>query len=122
IPRWMFDAAHCATLRLADLPHADCATLRTLKNSIAEQRVSVKASGLQPQLSRQAGHGDTDDSDSKSKSDETAGAIRRTTRRTALERSHSIHTRRSEKTSGATARQCSDERSSSHSSKPGRAR
>jgi hypothetical protein len=122
IPKWMFDAAHCATMRLTEQAYVDCATLRALKNSIAEQRVSVKASVLQPQLSRQAGHGDKDDSDFKSKSDESAGAIRRTTRRTALERSHSIHTRRSEKTSGATARQCSDERSSSHSSKPGRAR
>ena len=43
-PRWMFDAAHCATLRLTERPHVDCATLRTLKNSITEQRVSVKAS------------------------------------------------------------------------------
>ena len=62
VPKWMFDAAHCATLRLAEQPHVDCATLRTLKSSIAEQRVSVKVSVLQPQLSRQAGHGDTDGS------------------------------------------------------------
>ena len=122
IPKWMFDAAHCATMRLREQAHVDCATLRALKNSIAEQRVSVKASVLQPQLSRQAGHGDKDDSDSKNKSDESAGAIRRTTRRTSLERSHPTHTRRSDKPSGATARQCSDEQSTLHPSKPGRTR
>ncbi len=122
IPRWMFDAAHCATLRLTEQAYVDCATLRTLKNSITEQRLSVKASVLQPQLSRQAGHGDTDDSDTTSQSDETTGAVRRTTRRTALERSHPTHARRSGKTSGATARQCSDEQSSLRPSRPGRAR
>ena len=122
IPRWMFDAAQCATMRLKERPHVDCATLRTLKNSIAEQRVSVKAAVLQPQLFRQAGHGDRDDSDFKSKSDETTGAIRRTTRRTALERSDPTHARRSDKTSGATARQCSNEQSSSCPPRPGRAR
>jgi hypothetical protein len=121
IPKWMFDTAHCATLRVKERPHVDCATLRTLKNSIAEQRVSVKASVLQPQLSRQAGDGDTDDSDFKSKSDEAAGAVRRTNRRPALERSHPTHARRSGKTSGATPRQRSDEPSSSPPSRPGRA-
>ena len=50
--------------------------------------LSVKASVLQPQLSRQAGDGDTDDDDFKSKSEETAGAVRRTNRRTTLDRSH----------------------------------
>jgi hypothetical protein len=122
IPKWMFDAAHCATLRVTEQPHVDCAALCTLKNSIAEQRVSVKASVLQPQLSRQAGDGDTDDSDFKSKSEETAGAVRRTNRRTTLERSHPTHARRSGKTSGATACQRSDEPSSSRPSRPGRAR
>ena len=122
IPKWMFDAAHCATMRLTEQAYVDCATLRALKNTITEQCVSVKASVLQPELSRQAGHGDKDDSNSKSKSDESAGAILRTTRRTSLERSHSTRTPRSGKTAGATARQCSDERSSSHPSKSGRAR
>jgi hypothetical protein len=122
IPKWMFDAAHCATLRLAERPHVDCATLRTLKNSIAEQRVSVKAPVLQPQLSRQAGHGDTDGSPFRKTSNNTTGAVRRTTRRTAVERSRPTDPRRSDKTAGATARQCSDERSSSRASRPARAR
>jgi hypothetical protein len=122
IPKWMFDAADCTTMRLTEQAYVDCATLRALKNSITEQCVSVKASVLQPQLSRQAGHGDKDDSKSKSKSDKSASAIRRTTRCTPLERSHSTHARRSSKTSGPTARQCSGERSSSRPSKPGRAR
>ena len=121
-PKWMFDAAHCATMRVTERPHVDCATLRTLKSSIAEQRVSVKAAVLQPQLSRQAGHGDIDDGDSKSKSDETAGAVRRTTLHSALERSHRAHPRRGGKTSGATASQRSDAQSSSRPSRPGRAR
>lgn len=121
IPKWMFDAGHCATLRLQEWPHVDCVTLRTLKSSIAEQHVSVKAAVLQPQLSLQA-HGDIDDGDVKSNSDHTAGAVRRTTRRTTLERSHPTYARRSGKASGATASQCSDERSSSRPSIPRRAR
>jgi hypothetical protein len=122
IPKWMFDAAHCAALRLTEQPHVDCATLRTLMSSIAEQRVSVKAPVLQPQLSRQAGHGDTDGSPFKKASNNTTGAVRRTTRRTALERSHPSGARRGGKTSGATPRQCPDERSSSRPSRPGRTR
>lgn len=121
IPKWMFDAAHCATMRLTEQAYVDCATLRALKNSIAEQRVSVKVSVLQPQLSRQAGHGDKDDCDSKSK-DESAGAVRRTTRPTSVEQSHPTYTRRSVKPSGAAAHQCSDEQSSLRPSKPGRTR
>jgi hypothetical protein len=121
IPKWMFDAAHCATLRLTEQPHVDCATLRTLKNSIAEQRVSVKAPVLQPQLSRQAAHGDTDGSSFKKASNNTTAVVRRTTRRTALARSDSTLTRRGSKTSGATPRQCLDERPSSCPSRPGRA-
>ena len=119
-PKWMFDAAHCATIRLREWPYVDCATLRALKSSIAEQRVSLQVV-LQPQLSLQA-HGDIDDGDFKSKSDDTAGAVRRTTRRTALDRSHRAHARRGDKTSGATASQCSDERSSLRPSIPRRAR
>lgn len=121
IPKWMFDAAHCATMRLTEQAYVDCATLRALKNSIVEQRVSVKVSVLQPQLSRQAGQGDKDDCNSKSK-DKSAGAIRRTTRRTSLERPQPTHTRRTGKPSGAAAHQCSDEQSSLRSSKPGRTR
>src|SRR5258707_4600852 len=41
VPRWMFDAAQCATTRLEQQPQVDCATLRTLKSTIAEQRASV---------------------------------------------------------------------------------
>jgi hypothetical protein len=122
IPKWMFDAVHCATLRLTEQPHVDCATLRTLKSSIVEQRVSVKTSVLQPQLSRQAGHGDTDGSSFTKTSNDTTGAVRRTTRRTALVRPHATRARRGGKTSGATPRQCSDGRSSSRPSRPGRTR
>ena len=121
-PKWMFDAADCATMRLRERPHVDCATLRTLKNSIAEQHVSVKAAVIQPQLSRQAGDGDTDDDDLKSKSDETAGAVRPATYSTALERSHPTHAGRSGKTSGAPARRRSGEQSSVRSPRAGRAR
>ena len=61
IPKWMFDAAHCAPMCLVDDPHVDCATLRTLKSAVSEQRVSLNAAVLQPQVSRQAGDGDADD-------------------------------------------------------------
>ena len=122
IPRWMFDAAECAAMQLVERPYVDCATLRTLEKSISEQRVSMKAAVLQPQLSRQAGQGDTDGSDSTNKPNETTGAVQRTTRCTALERSNRVHAGRGGRTSGATARQCSTEFSSSRPSRPGRAR
>src|SRR5439155_27200475 len=44
IPKWMFDAAHCATLRVTEGAHVDCAALCTSQNSIAAPRVSAKAS------------------------------------------------------------------------------
>jgi len=40
IPRWMFNAAECATMRTAELPHVGCEALRALKNTISEVRVS----------------------------------------------------------------------------------
>ena len=39
-------------MRLVDDPQVDCWTLRNLKNTILEQRVSVKAVVLQPQVYR----------------------------------------------------------------------
>jgi hypothetical protein len=121
IPKWMFDAAHCATMRLVDDPQVDCWTLRNLKNTILEQRVSVKAVVLQPQVYRQAGDGDTDDIDSPSKSNDTAGAVRRTGRRAKLERSHRADAERCSQTTGATAHQCSDKQASSRLSRTRRA-
>ena len=108
VPRWMFDAAQCTSMRLAEVPHVDCSTLRRLKNTIAEQRVSVKTGGaavVQPQLSRQAGDGDIDGNDSKTTSNEPVGAVRRTPSRTALARSRRIHPRRGGRNSDATAAQ-----------------
>ena len=61
IPKWMFDAGHCAAMRLVDDPLVDRASLLTLKSAIAEQRVSLNAVVLQPQVSRLAGDGDADD-------------------------------------------------------------
>lgn len=109
IPKWMFDAGHCATMQLTNRPHVDCATLRTLKSSIAEQRVSAPMRVLQPQLAGQAGQGDRDDDDSQKRAEIAVGVVRRTTDYSSLERSQPIHTLRSGKTSGAIARRCSDE-------------
>jgi hypothetical protein len=122
IPKWMFDAAHCATMRLVDDPRVDCETLRELKSTIARLRVSIEPAMLQPQVSRQAGDGDIDDSDSPSKSKSAAGAIRRTARSAKLERSHRIDASRCSQTAGPTARQRSDKPSSSRASGTGRAR
>lgn len=122
IPKWMFDAAHCATMRLVDDPRVDCETLRRLKTTIARQRVSVEPTVLQPQVTRQAGDGDTDGSNSPNKSNITTGAIRRTASHTKLERSHRADTERSAQTTVATARQRSDKQSSSRPSKARRAR
>lgn len=56
VPQWMFDAAQCAAMRMAEFPYVDCPTLRLLKDAIAEQRASVRPAVLKPHLSRQAGH------------------------------------------------------------------
>lgn len=123
IPQWMFDAAQCATMRLAEvLPHVDCATLRALRSMIAERCVSTEVEVVQPLLSRQAGHGDTNGTDSKRTSNGTTGAVRRTPRRTTLERSHPIDAQRTGKASGATANRRSGEQSKSRSAKPRRVR
>jgi hypothetical protein len=52
VPRWMFDAAHCATMRAAGFAYVDCATLRALKITIAEQRASINTGKavIQPQV------------------------------------------------------------------------
>jgi hypothetical protein len=113
VPKWMFDA-YCATMRLVDDPHVDCATLRALRNTIAEQSLSVKTAVLQPQLTRQAGDGDIDGSDSTGKSNNTVGAVRRTARSSTLGRSHRAVAERSTQTTGATTRKCSDQQSGSH--------
>jgi len=122
MPRWMFDAAECSTMQLVEWPYVDCVTLLSLKNTIAEQSVSATGAVLQTQVSRQAGHGDTDGSDSTSKSNETAGAVRRTSRRTSLVRSNRIHPGRGGPASIAIAGQRSKRKSSSSSSDTRRTR
>lgn len=122
VPRWMFDAAECATMQLVDQPHVDCGTLRNLKRTITEQHVSVRAAMLQPQGSWQAGHGDIDGNDSTSKTTDTAGAVRRTSRCPALVRSNRAQTRRGGQTSSPAARQCTNRQPSSRSSKTRRAK
>lgn len=122
IPKWMFDAARCAMMRFAELPQVDCATLRALKSTIAEQHVSVKAAVIQPQLSRQAGHGGSDDNNFGRTSKDTTGTLRRTARSTALERSARTKAGRGRDTSGTTAGQRSLGQSMPRSSKPRSAR
>ena len=117
VPRWMFDAVQCATMRAAEFAHVDCATLHTLRRAIAEQRASMKPAVIQPQLSRQAGDGDIDGNDSNRTSNDATGDVRRTPRRTAVGRSRSVDTRRDSQTSGATTPQ-----HSSGQSKPRRSR
>jgi hypothetical protein len=103
IPKWMFDATRCASMRFAELPQVDCATLRALESMIVEQCVSAKAVVLQPQLSRHTGHGGTDGNNFERTSKDTAGAVQRMPRRTVLEQSRRVNARRgSQTTSEAT--------------------
>ena len=111
IPKWMFDAAQCAPMRLVDDPHVDCATLRTLKSTISEQDVSLTAAMLQPQVSRQAGDGGADDT-SPCTSNYPAGAVRRAGRRAKLERSQRVDAERCGQASRSTSHKCSDKRAS----------
>lgn len=124
VPRWMFDAAHCATMRAAELPHVDCATLRALNNTIAEQRASVNTAKavIQPQVSRQAGDGGTDGNDSTTRSHGAAGAVRSTPRSTAVARSREDYPSRVGQTTRATPAQRTRGQSKPCSSRPGGAR
>jgi hypothetical protein len=36
LPKWMFDAAQCATMRIEESSRADCEALLLLKNTIAD--------------------------------------------------------------------------------------
>src|ERR1700733_8835538 len=122
IPKWMFDAAHCSTLRLMDIPRVDCETLRDLKAAIARFRVSLTAAMLQPQISRPAGDGDTDDSDSPDESKKTAVAVQRTARGAKLERSQRPDAPRRSQTARSAACQRSDKPYKSRPSPTRRAR
>ena len=48
IPRWMFDAAECATMRTGELPYVNCEALRALKSTMTEMRVPESESMLKP--------------------------------------------------------------------------
>lgn len=123
IPKWMFDAAHCATMRLVSDPCVDCETLRELKATIARLSVSVESAMLQPQVSRRAGYGDTtDDSDSATKSKSTASAVRRTARSPKLERSHRTDAPRCGETTSPATGERSSKPSGSRLSRTGRTR
>jgi hypothetical protein len=103
IPRWMFDAAQCATMQFADIPYVDCLALRALKITIVEQDASLKAAVIKPQRSLQANQGGMDDTDSKKASNNSNGTVRRIPSRSALERSRRADAGRSKETSGAAA-------------------
>jgi hypothetical protein len=117
VPRWMFDASKCARMRLAEIPHVDCATLCTLKVTIAEQYVSVKTVVLQPQLPKQVNHGGTDANTSKKKSNGAVGVVQRKSRCATLARSQRAHTHRGNQPSSPPARQRSHRKSGSQHSK-----
>ncbi len=121
IPKWMFDAAHCAPMRLVDDPHVDCATLRTLRNTISEQCVSSKAAVLQPQVNRQAGDGDADDT-LPCTSNYPTGAVRRPGHRARLERSQRAGAERRNQATGSTPHKCEDKQANPHLKKTRRAR
>ena len=111
VPKWMFDAAECAQMRLEAFPYVDCETLRSLERTLMEQRASLRSTVIQPLPTGHAGTGGTDGSDPRSKMEKAVGAVRRTTRRTALERSVSTDTSRSSKPAGAVAHQHADRQS-----------
>jgi hypothetical protein len=48
VPKWMFDAAECAEMRIEALARIDCETLRALMKTIIEQRASLKSAVIQP--------------------------------------------------------------------------
>jgi hypothetical protein len=100
IPRWMFDAAQCAAMQLADIPHVECLALRALKITIVEQNASLKAAKIERQLSLRANQGGMDDTDSEKASNDPIGTVRRIPSRSALGRSRRAGTSRSKETSG----------------------
>ena len=121
IPKWMFDSAHCAPMRLVDDPHVDCATLRTLRSTLSEQNVSMKAVVLQPQVSRDAGDGDANDTFPCTSTCPT-GVVRGAGRRTRMERSQRVDAVRCNQATCSTPHKCSDTHVSPHPTKTRRAR
>jgi hypothetical protein len=107
VPKWMFDAVLCATMRLINEPHVDCVALRILARTIAEQSVSMAPAVVQPQVNRQAGHGDKHELIPTGQSNTPTGAVRRRASCAALEQSHSADAERSSQGSGAATREYS---------------
>jgi hypothetical protein len=111
VPKWVFDSAECGSMRVEAVPHVDCATLRALNKLTVELRASLKPAVIQPQLSRQAGNGGIDVSDSNSPSDNAVGVIQRTDHPTELEQPRRIDSSRGGRSSRAAACQRSDSQS-----------
>lgn len=111
VPKWMFDAAECASMRIESLPYVDCEKLRIFRKVMVEQRSSLKAVVIQPQPTGEAGSGGTDGRDPHGKKENAVSAIQRTTHHATLGRSRPADTSRSSKPAGAVARQHPDRQS-----------
>jgi hypothetical protein len=103
IPRWMFDASHCAAMKLRVLAQVNVPSLQTLKGPLATQPTSVQGPMIQPQLSRHAGHEDKDGEELGTEPKHANGAVSGKPKRTPLGRTGRVSTHRGSPHSGATA-------------------
>jgi hypothetical protein len=100
IPRWMFDASTCATMRRGDRPIADCTGLRALRDLIGELRAGAPRTVLQHQASQPENDGDADANDNpQSISNQSAHDVLRESTAAALAESAAISASRSDQKS-----------------------
>jgi len=112
IPRWMFDAAACATMRLEEKPVVDCAALRAVQGLIGELCTGASHGVLQHQLSQPENHGDADANDQPhSISNQSAGVVLRASAAAAVAEPPRTAARRGDQKLGAASAQRSRRRS-----------
>jgi hypothetical protein len=108
VPKWMFDAGECGSMRIEDTPVVDCTILRELIKVINEQRSSLEPAVIQPQLCRKPGDGGADERKANdSHANNTDSIVRRTSRRATLERSDREDAGRNNQPAGTASRRSS---------------
>jgi hypothetical protein len=103
IPHWMFDASHCAALKLSEVAVVNVPTLLALKRLLVAQRISVPGPVVQPELSRHAGHGEMDGEELGTEAKQSVGVVSGKPRRKTLGTDGSVSARRGGSHSRATA-------------------
>ena len=123
IPRWMFDSAICATMRLEARPVACCTALRAARELLRELSATASSKVLNPRRS-QDGPGDADDNDTHDaiSSPSTGPIVRVRGTPTPVGQSPAADPRRDRQESGTDSAQRSRRTPRQRRSKPRRAK